>query len=777
MNLRDPGEGFLNPYGFVSIPDRSQLPSELADLRAAKLPGHDWYDEKRWSGDIPITITTVTPMLIPDPWGAARNDSGSGVPPALPVRIDGEGRPLLSASAVKGMLRSAYEVITNSRFGVFAGHAERLALRANADRNIGERLRPGVVVADGKGGTRIRWVDSFVPAGWKPEATPSPAVWVPRELAAKFDDRAEVEAWVQVFQHRPPRQFYLWRALDVAAPGELPAKPSAPRESKLNPINGFRDPVRVRGLLHKTGSRFPADKRNDRKHDERLVLTTSPDKAKAKVEFRTAPADKDVIEAWGLLIKSYGEAHARESVRDLRENYGTYVWKPGDWSLTTGRTLHVELDGQRIIGLYPAMISRKLFPGPPAASLPQGHQPATERAELSPADRVFGWVRGANRSASQREADADTDAAYRGHLRVEPGYAASGPEEGWIRSFDEKLVLATLNGPKPEQFRFYLGNKNGNALNPTDDNQAGVEKSPENGYPAKSGEVVGRRLRGRKVYLTHTDVLRAEGYWDPSEARPSHIEVNGSKRYREYQALEDPKEKVSTSIRQWVNPKVEFRFTIRVDNLSRTELGALLWLLNLPPIEGRPAYHKLGLGKPLGFGVVEVTADLSQARLYAGDTLHRRYRTLSAKPDIEPKESLTDLLEVYKGLLKKHLKEVSREFLRAAAGYPGFPVHYPRSNPVPDKNHPSYEWFVHNDQAGSKKEADHGRRLALPKLGQAPALPYDPTGTNGTFSQQQSHQQQSHRQPPRSQEVQQNQQQPERPKPKPPRGQQPRRKG
>ncbi len=110
--LRDTAGKFLNPYGFVSIPDRDELPEPLRD---GKPVGHDRYRPERWTGTIAVTITTRTPMLIPDHGRAAASDQS---PPALPVRIDHLERPMLSGSAVKGALRSAYEMITNSRFGV-----------------------------------------------------------------------------------------------------------------------------------------------------------------------------------------------------------------------------------------------------------------------------------------------------------------------------------------------------------------------------------------------------------------------------------------------------------------------------------------------------------------------------------------------------------------------------------------------------------------------------------------------------------------------------------
>ncbi len=55
-----------------------------------------------------------------------------------------------------------------------------------------------------------------------------------------------------------------------------------------------------------------------------------------------------------------------------------------------------------------------------------------------------------------------------------------------------------------------------------------------------------------------------------------------------------------------VKPETEFKFRIRFENLSKEELGALLFALNLP----EDCAHKIGMGKPLGLGSVEITPTL-----------------------------------------------------------------------------------------------------------------------------------------------------------------------
>jgi len=55
-----------------------------------------------------------------------------------------------------------------------------------------------------------------------------------------------------------------------------------------------------------------------------------------------------------------------------------------------------------------------------------------------------------------------------------------------------------------------------------------------------------------------------------------------------------------------VNKGVTFKGRIRFENLTKEELGALLFVLNLP----ENCHHKLGMGKPLGLGSIKISTQL-----------------------------------------------------------------------------------------------------------------------------------------------------------------------
>src|SRR5690606_13497440 len=128
-----------------------------------------------------VIMTTRTPLLLPDHARAAAEDEAG----ALPVRVDHERRPILAGSAIKGLLRSSYEAITNSRFGVFAGHDRPLATRGNANQGVTEDLRPAWVTAVGDNWAELTVVQAITPleAREKFDFPVQTAVWVPHWLA------------------------------------------------------------------------------------------------------------------------------------------------------------------------------------------------------------------------------------------------------------------------------------------------------------------------------------------------------------------------------------------------------------------------------------------------------------------------------------------------------------------------------------------------------------------------------------------------------------------
>jgi RAMP superfamily len=133
-NFSQPLKGdFHNPYNFVPAIPRDKVSNELADDSPE---GHDKFHEGHFSGKLSVKLTTETPLLLLD----TSRLTIEGDHKSYPVKIDSKGKPYLEPTAIKGILRSAYEVITNSRLSVFDKHEDRLAFRREAKSLIPVRV-------------------------------------------------------------------------------------------------------------------------------------------------------------------------------------------------------------------------------------------------------------------------------------------------------------------------------------------------------------------------------------------------------------------------------------------------------------------------------------------------------------------------------------------------------------------------------------------------------------------------------------------------------------
>ena len=119
----DKNDYFYNPYTFVpSSPRRAVAPGTFAgDFDPLKHGlDHASLQPKLWTGHMPIKLTTVTPLVLPDAGCEERS-------PTEHQTYDMLTR--LPEPSLRGMLRSAYESVTNSRYGCFKNE-EKLPYRA-----------------------------------------------------------------------------------------------------------------------------------------------------------------------------------------------------------------------------------------------------------------------------------------------------------------------------------------------------------------------------------------------------------------------------------------------------------------------------------------------------------------------------------------------------------------------------------------------------------------------------------------------------------------------
>lgn len=322
--------------------------------------------------------------------------------------------------------------------------------------------------------------------------------------------------------------------------------------------------------------------------------------------------------------------------------------------------------------------------------------PATVLAELSPADRVFGWVR-----PDSDDTSAQGRGARRGLLRVGPVTCTSAVDDAVEEFSPPGVPLAILSTPKPQQGRFYV------ARTPAGEAQGDGLSKEEAGYAS------GKGLRGRKVYPHHR-TLPTNHWQDPMECR-TRRPVGSPAHYQEYRRPRqrdgtEQRDDQNRSILGWVKPGAEFRFDVRIHNLSKVEFGALVWVLSLPDEH----YLRFGGGKPLGFGSVRLEIETCDVR--HGDELRDRYSSWT--PSASGTDHRQDTVEAFRqAVVRAHpvhgdggFEEVSfiRAFIAACQGFgDNLPIHYPRATddgqpgPPPPEGE-SFWWFVANEQSRAR---------------------------------------------------------------------------
>ena len=336
----------------------------------------------------------------------------------------------------------------------------------------------------------------------------------------------------------------------------------------------------------------------------------------------------------------------------------------------------------------------------PKDLLPDSLHLATKYEELSPADRVFGWV--------NQNKDSEKG-AWKGQLRIGTAQCEQGKEAIAADFGDDGVPLTILGGAKPQQTHFYVANdKQGKPLK---------SKTKADGYKNRK-----QGLRGRKIYPHHAHLAGLNDYWlQPREDRTQKpVAHKGKKYYQEYRrpTLRDKgkdktRDNQNRSILGWIKPETKFSFKIQISNLSSVELGALLWLLSLED----NYYHRIGSAKSLGFGSVHLK--IKNMELQTGQDWARFYENLS-ESKIAPANA-EEHIQAYKKAVKeaygKHFDNVSfiKAFKVALRGFKnGLPVHYPREEEKPSPKGENFKWFTENERK---------HHLALPSLESEEGLP------------------------------------------------------
>ncbi len=212
-----------------------------------------------------------------------------------------------------------------------------------------------------------------------------------------------------------------------------------------------------------------------------------------------------------------------------------------------------------------AMMFRIPYPHVPSEFVPSTSHNTNQR---DIAEVIFGYID-----------EEERGSACAGRVFFSDAKCETYNKEVWLSQ--DEITPKILASPKPTTFQHYLVQSKESEHNPDK-----IELLAHYATPTPSETII----RGQKMYW-HQNSIDLQSI---QESDTKKIE-GGASQY--------------TRIKP-VKAGVTFTFRVYFENLRDWELGAILWALSLPGKAGVKYYHKVGMGKPLGMGSVQITPEL-----------------------------------------------------------------------------------------------------------------------------------------------------------------------
>lgn len=609
------------------LADAGRLPRDLfADFAA---PGHDHLGADRLSGSIDLEMTVRTPLVF------GEQECGS-----VELPSDAAGRPVVPPTMVKGMVSRAYEAFTCSRFRVFGEHSRQLTYRADAANAL--RLIPARVVEmneDGslliellRGDTTVNCPlyndeisDRVYPVmlaaslqdGGKGHASFAPGFDMKRLRAMTRHERqihCDVILCLHGDRNKGARYAY-WQVTHLYGSNGEPLRVFNIKED----VRTVRSRKRVTGYVYRTAADGDtASQVFETKHDERVFFDISEEPERIPVDPRVADSYKRVVE-------SYSEQRKEKALQNgKRPNRFTGV--DPDGLLHVGSLVYALLseDETRVMEIVPTMVGRRSYStSPHDLAAEQRVLPVARATEASAADRLFGYV-----VPEPDEGAVGGDVASRGRLSFGAVNASDACVCQGGKGKEGGPKLAPLLSPKPSSARRFLTDFSGATPSLSEN-----EKTTKGGsrFLPRSGYFAEGQLLGAAAYPVHRRIVQGcdvDQFGFPKDATKAPV-IKGE---------EQNNDAVRLRVCSWMKEGSVLRCTMSFSNLSEDELAALIWVLtpeNLVPSQERESspgavgFLRMGLGKPLGLGALEVRIADGGLRVIRGKDLSAAYEELS----------------------------------------------------------------------------------------------------------------------------------------------------
>ncbi|OZM56245.1 TIGR03986 family CRISPR-associated RAMP protein [Lottiidibacillus patelloidae] len=612
-----------------------------------KSPENHWSNEGI-SGVVKVNVTTESPLFV----------SGNKVKTHANGHEEYEfhkkdGKYTIPGSSLRGMIRSVYEAVTNSSYSILNENEEDIPLFYRGDTGMAKDLVPARLIKDGEQ-FKVELLTGHV---HNKSRNLMYAAWFPRYKWAAIGNTP--------YHQRPIPNV----SGNIKHGSEVYAILSSDIKHHKRPFflrsvleisdekNNLSDPSRaIRGWYYHSGENM------FNKHDERFFYRMDEQDLDGEYQFENMlkSVPNNIVKKYNQLITNYQEVNEDEIKLKKDTNNQNKLSRHlyDNKKVKGGELLYVQLDSdENVEGMYPVMISRRQYNTSILDMLPNHIKHPTNYEDLCPASRLFGWVQG---DVGDIKND-DKRHAYKGKVRVSDAILTK--ENGTIQQ-----TLGILGTPKPTAVAMYLRSKDLSA-------SSLKGKYFDNGYDHQ--EVT---IRGRKMYLSH-------GNQNPSLDR--NIE----------------KSNLNRTINDAMSKGNQFTFEIKVEGLTDVEFGALLWSLSLE----KGMHHRLGYGKPFGFGQISVDIDG-----FEETNITSLYTTWEEKRKSYSKIELDNYIELFKQEMQKAFNCTFENIIQVVdmvailtPSEKRSPIQYP----VPFKSSKIFDWFVNNSRG---KKSRYNEVLPFP---------------------------------------------------------------
>ena len=534
---------------------------------------------ERLSGYFDLELTAHSPLIL------GEQTKEEGIHYIQVQKVD--GKPYIAPTMIKGLLSTTYERITSSRFRIFdtSTHVKSLTYRTDPSQSLS--LTPVRYTGETDTNENLR----FEILDCSPSGDNKPA-YLPIKYNKKvLDNRyklnnAYTKELIKRFRHGDHVIFeayrikHRWIVTTISKIDDTHTLHVGEFQNNIGDRNP-QTPITFTGYLYTTSPKDNISANNtnfSKKWAERIFI--EGDVTEENIKSRFATCDQSTIARYHAVLNSYAEHQEAADKLQERRNRPKVTnnifsrMNADERTLKKGDLAYALLDTKdRITELVPITVGRHAYShAPNTLAEADGVNPARTLTEASAADRLFGFVGNDNESGT----------SLRGRVQIGPvstsDCSTAVPPDG-----QAYVTLPPLLSPKPSSGRRFLVPK---------------ENFPDS--PSKN---------------TRRDQLYDPDYSSLGEATyPTHRSCIG-------QSLGSIIEKFSTSggdlktneslqlhVRSWIKQGNVLACRVHFENLSSKELAFLVWPLipeNLSPDGRDVGFHKVGIGKPLGLGLVE----------------------------------------------------------------------------------------------------------------------------------------------------------------------------